>query len=153
MLDVMKVVLLENVSGLGRADDIKEVADGYARNYLFPHHLAVPASGKIVSDIERRHTKQNKLAENELKEQQSIAERMDGIEIEIKAKANEQGVLYAAVGADIIAQALVKRGYGVAAKQIVAKALKTVGSHSVRVRFSHGLEVTITVTVVSTSPR
>ena len=51
----MKVILLQKVAGLGNADDIKEVADGHARNFLFPRHLAVQASPKMVGDLEARH--------------------------------------------------------------------------------------------------
>ncbi len=149
----MKVVLLQNVPGLGHADDVKEVADGYARNYLFPHHLAVVASSKIVGDIERRHEKQNKQAERELHDEQLLADRLDGVDVEIKAKASEHGVLYAAINSAAVAEALAKRGFVVKKEQIINKAIKTTGSHAVRVRFSHGLEVTITVTVVSSSPR
>ncbi len=145
----MKVILLQNVPGLGHVDDIKEIADGYARNYLFPHHLAVQASPKLLSSISSRHTKQTKQAEQELKEQQSIAGQADGVEVEIKEKGNDHGGLYAAVNAQEIVEALKKKGIKVEKSQIIMKSIKEFGSHKAKIKFRHGLEADIVISVVS----
>ena len=95
----MKVILLQKVSGCGDIDEVKEVADGYARNFLFPRHLAVQASDKSILDVEARHKKQTRMAEEELHENEKLAARVDGVEIELVERANDKGLLYAAVTA------------------------------------------------------
>ena len=89
----MKVVLLQKVTGLGNVDEIKEVAEGYARNFLFPRHLAVQASPRMLQEIENRHQREAKQAERDLHEQQQLAARIDGVEVELKEKASEGGSL------------------------------------------------------------
>lgn len=144
----MKVILLQKVSGLGNVDDVKEVADGYARNFLFPHHLAVQASMDRVASISAKQKKQLREAEHDLKEQQSLAGQVDGLEIEIKEKGSEQGVLYAAVPAQKIVDSLKKKGIKIEKDQLQMKPIKIFGSHAIKVKFRHGLEADITVSVV-----
>ena len=83
----MKVILLRSVPGLGDIDDVKEVAEGYARNFLFPKHLAVQASAKASNELVARKKKEVRQAEQDLSEQQNLAQRIDGLELEIKEKA------------------------------------------------------------------
>lgn len=146
----MKVVLLKKVPGLGNSDEIKDVAEGYARNFLFPKHLAVQASDKAVAEIDARHRRLAKEVEQDLKNAQHLAERVDGAEVELKEKANEAGVLYAAVTVAKIAAQLRMMGFAVSPEHIVLKKpLKEVGTASVKLRFGHGLEAEISVHIVS----
>jgi len=143
----MKVILLRKVPGLGDIDDVKEVAEGYARNFLFPKHLAAQASSQATRDVDTRREKEKRIAEQDLHEQQALAGRIDGLEAELKERANDRGVLYAAVTAQKLAQALQRLGYKVDPKQIFMKPLKELGNHSVHIKFRHGLEAEITVLV------
>lgn len=143
----MKVILIQNVPGLGRVEEIKEVADGYAANYLFPRHLAVPASVKVVGELSAKQKKRAKEAESDLKGQQNLAAKIDGYEIEIHEKTNDKGVLYAAVGSDRIARELGKKGFSVDKDQILSKPFKQVGTFPVKLKFRHGLESNITITI------
>ncbi len=146
----MKVILLAKVRGLGDINDVKEVADGYARNFLFPHHLAVQASAKSVADLEAHKKRQAKLEAADLQRQQSVAERLDGVEVALKEKTNDEGVLYAAVGSQKIVDSLKKMGFEITKDQIIiTKPIKEVGEHEVTVKFRHGLEATVNI-VVST---
>jgi large subunit ribosomal protein L9 len=145
----MKVILLKNVPGLGKADEVKVVADGYARNFLFLHNLAIQASSSVVQKIALRKEKVSKDAARELIEEQSLASKVDGIELEFKEKASPSGVLYAAVTPSKIALALAKQGYNVTVKQIEAKPFKELGSFPVKLKFHHGLEAEIAVTIQS----
>lgn len=145
----MKVILLHKVPGLGNTDDVKEVADGYARNFLFPRHLAVPASQRTEEYIAARHKREAKAAERELREQQDVASKIDGREVEMAERANDSGVLYAAVSPAKIAAALEKLGFMVKTEQIVGKPIKNVGAHEVKIKFAHGLEAAITVNVIA----
>ncbi|SRR3989338_8044053 len=143
----MKVILLQNVPGLGRADDIKEVAEGYARNFLFTRHLAVPASEKAADDLAVRRKKAAKEAERDLTFQQKLAEKIDGQEIEIKEKASGGGHLYAAVTAVTVAEAMRKAGVRVESGQIVMKPIKESGTFPVKIKFRHGLEANVSVLI------
>lgn len=143
----MKVVLLQEVKGLGKADEIKEVSEGYARNFLFPKHWAVIAKDKTLKELSDKKLKQSKDAEADLKLQQDLAAKLDGIEINIKEKASEAGVLYAAVGQAKIMQELAKRGIKIEKNQLENKTIKKSGEYAVKVKLRHGLEAEITVRV------
>ena len=143
----MKVVLLQDVAGIGRADDIKEVSEGYARNFLFPKHMAVVAKDKALKELSDKKVKQAKDAEMDLKEQQDLAGRLDGFDITIKEKASEAGVLYAAVGATKILQELNKRGVKIEKSQVENKIIKKAGDYTVKIKLRHGLEAEISVRV------
>lgn len=143
----MKVVLLQDVKGLGKTDEIKEVNEGYARNFLFPKHLAVQASNKAINEVNDKKRKVSKLAEQDLHEQQSLADKISGMEILIKEKASEAGVLYAAVNGQRILQELNKRGFKVEKNQVENKTIKTAGEYHLKIKLRHSLEAEILVRV------
>lgn len=145
----MKVILLEDLPGLGKTDQIKEVADGYAKNFLFVKHLAVAASPHAVAEREARHKKQKRNAECELREQQELACQLDGYEVEIAGKASAAGSLYAAVGPQKVADYLREHGYKVTKEQIIMKPIKEAGEYKAMVKLGHGLESNVTVIVVA----
>jgi len=144
----MKVILLQDVGDLGRVDEVKEVADGYARNFLFARHLAVPASQSLIAERDTRKVRQARHAEKDLQEQQTMAERLEGYELEISAKASESGQLYAAVGPQKVAEALQNKGFNVQKNQISMKSIKEAGEHEATIKLGHGLESNITVVVI-----
>ncbi|MFA6547909.1 MAG: 50S ribosomal protein L9 [Candidatus Magasanikbacteria bacterium] len=143
----MKVVLLQDVKGVGKADEITEVSEGYARNFLFPKHLAVHALEKNIKELSERKHKEVKSAEKELKELQSLAGRLDGVEIVVKEKASEAGILYASIGSQRLAQELHKRGFKIEKNRIENLNIKKSGEYKVKVKLNHGLEAQIMVRV------
>ncbi|MCX6780340.1 MAG: 50S ribosomal protein L9 [Candidatus Magasanikbacteria bacterium] len=143
----MKVVLLQEVKGVGKADEIKEVSEGYARNFLFPRHWAVIAKDKALKELSDKKIKQSKDAEADLKMQQDLAAKLDGVEITIKEKASEAGVLYAAVGQAKIMQELGRRGIKLERNQLSNTTIKKAGEYPIKVKLRHGLEAEITVRV------
>ena len=143
----MKVILLSKVPGLGEIDAIKEVADGYAQNFLFPRHLAVQASSKALADIEAHKKRLAKEDSQDLKEQQNLATNLDGLVLEFKEKANDNGLLYSAVTSQKVAEKLVKLGHHVDKKQINLSQIKKVGEYKGKIKFRHGLESEIGLTV------
>lgn len=145
----MKVILLGKVRGLGNMDDIKDVADGYARNFLFPQHLAVPASMQVMADLEAAKKRRAKEEAADLQRQQAVAERLDGLELEIKEKANEQGMLYAAVAPAKVAEALAKFGFNIDKERVVMRPpIKAVGEYPIKIKFRHGLEAEVKLTIL-----
>lgn len=144
----MKIILLQDIKGTGKKGEIKEVADGYARNFLLKKGLAKVATGVAVQEVKIQAEKKKKQNLGELKDSQNITSRLDGVEVEIKAKASEAGVLYAAVGSKKLIEAF-KSQYGVEVKlkQMVFDPIKELGEHKVKLEFGHGLEAELTVVV------
>ncbi len=143
----MKVILLQSVKGVGKIDDIKEVSEGYARNFLFPNHLAIPASQKAITKVTNKHSKADKEVADELNAEQKVAARLDGYELELSEKASPQGKLYAAITAQHIVARLTKAGFKVRKEQVSMKSIKDPGTFPVTIIFKHGIEATITVIV------
>ncbi len=145
----MKVILLQDVKGTGKRGDIKDVADGYARNFLLPNELAKPAKKNVVQKIKADTRKKAKKAEDSLKDAQRIASGLDGREIEIEAKGSAEGTLYAAVGPKKLVGEIKKQtGVTVSQKNIVIdEPIKEFGDHRVKIETSFGLEAEITVRV------
>ncbi len=142
----MRVILLENVDRIGLKGEIVEVVEGYARNFLFPQHLAVEASEhKLHQKDEQekagaRREKKTEAAEREL------AKSIDGLEVEIFAKA-DNGTLYAAVTAKEIAKALKEMDIKVDPKQIAFEATKEPGQYEAVVNFDSGYDAELTVII------
>lgn len=143
----MKIILLQKVPGLGDTDDIKDVKDGYAVNFLFPKHLAVQASVGALADLEAQKSKRAKEEERDLREQQDLASGMDGMELAFAEKTSESGSLYSAVTAQRVADLLGKMGYEVDKKQIEVPIIKSIGEYSGKIRFRHGLEAEVRIIV------
>lgn len=143
----MKVVLLQDVKGIGKADEIQEVSEGYARNFLFPKHFAVQALEKNIKELSDRKRKESKESERELQELQGLAGRLEGLEILVKEKSSEAGVLYASVGQQRLIQELHKRGFKIEKNQIENLSIKKAGEYMVNIKLNHGLEARIVVRV------
>lgn len=145
----MKVILLKDVKGTGKKGEVKNVADGYARNFLFKNNLAHSASTTEMHTLSEQTTKKAKEEEIDLKSQQKAAAKLDGAEIEIKEKTNPEGRLYAAVNALKIASAIKKQlKVDVKEKQIkISEPIKEAGEYDVLAQFSHGLEAEFRVIV------
>lgn len=144
----MKVVLLRDVPNLGRAGEVKEVADGYARNYLIPKGLATPATeGLIRHTVEtRRAAEQRRI--RQLNTAQEIAARLQGAAVTIRARAGQGDRLYGAITNQQIAEAIAQQlGVEVDRRRIELEApIRTLGTHPVRVRL--GPEISAQVQVV-----
>lgn len=146
----MKVILLKDVKNLGKAWDIKEVSDGYARNFLFPHDLAQIATPDLVKKSELQKTDKIKKAEADLEKTEELASELDDFVIKIKAKANGEGKLFGSVKPEMILEALTSQKLNVStikAADISTDAIKETGEHKVTVNLPHGLEAVIVVVV------
>ena len=93
----MKVILLKDIKGTGKKDQIIEASDGYARNYLFPRKLAVEASSANLNAIETAKSAQNHRKEVEKKEAQELAKKMSEMSVDVAVRAGENGKLYGKV--------------------------------------------------------
>jgi large subunit ribosomal protein L9 len=145
----MKLLLCKNVESLGIVGDIVNVSAGYARNYLLPHGVATEPTDANV----RRLAEARKIAERERAERrdrlEKLAEQIEGVEVTVRAKANEEGVLYGSVGAKEIVAALEDEGHYVLPDQIVLDApIRHLDNVAVELRLAEGLRCGIKVWVV-----
>jgi|SRR3989344_7354834 len=137
----MQVILLKNVKGVGKQGDVKDVADGYARNVLFTQGLAVQATRATRDKAEQEHAQRAAKAQGGLEMAQALASALDGYEVTILARANDDGELYAAVSAKQVAEALRAEGHAVPPKVIRIKApIKHIGEYRVTLNLEHSLE-------------
>lgn len=145
----MRVILLDDIEGAGKKHEIKRVALGYARNFLFPKKLAIQATKENLMLLDNLKKAAAKKAEEELKEAQEQVSKIDGLEITIPAKITEQGKIFGAVNQAVIAKRLEEEGFKIKKTQIELKEpIKELGEYSLKVCFPHGLEAEIIVLVV-----
>ena len=104
----MKVILTKDVAGTGKAGEVKDVADGYARNYLIPRKLAVPASAGALKGVEQRKAAESQKAAKEEAAAQALAERLTASPVVVTAKVGDQGRLYGSITSADIAEQLAK---------------------------------------------
>jgi large subunit ribosomal protein L9 len=145
----MKVILLRDVKDQGKEGDVINVSEGYARNFLFPQNLAVQATDAELRRQREREEKKVRMKKKELKGAADLAKALDGHEVTIEQKVNEQGTLYAAVTGKMIADILRKEKFDVNESMIEFAPMKDVGEREVTVNLPHGFEASIRVTVVA----
>ena len=144
----MKVLLLKDVYKLGRAGDVKRVADGYGRNFLLPQKLAVLATAAAITQAERIREKANVQRAIINKEMDTVARQLDGLTLVFPARASETGKLYGSITTQMIGEAIqAKRGVEVARRQIDTQPLRALGEYKVHVRLTVDLIPEITVIV------
>jgi large subunit ribosomal protein L9 len=144
----MKVLLLKDVYKLGRAGDVKRVADGYGRNYLLPQGMAVLATAEALKMTERIRQKANIQRAIVNQEMDAVAKGISGLTLVFPARASETGKLYGSVTTQMIADAIkTKSGVEVARRQIDSQPLRMLGEYKVHVRLTVDLIPTIDVIV------
>ena len=145
----MKVILLCDVKGQGKKDQIVNVSDGYARNFLFPQKKAIPADAKATSELKsKEESKQFRLSE-EKKAAEALAEKIKSVTVEIKMEHGQDGRLYGSVTAKDIAEALKKLvGTDIDKRKINLKeSIKAYGNYSVEIKLLADVIATFTVKV------
>ena len=144
----MKVLLLKDVYKLGRAGDVKRVADGYGRNYLLPQGMAVLATAEALKTTVRIREKANIQRAIVNQEMDAVAKEISGLVLVFPAKASETGKLYGSVTTQMITDAIkAKSGVEVARRQIDSQPLRMLGEYKVHVRLTVDLIPTIDVIV------
>lgn len=145
----MKVILLEDVKGLGKAGDIKEVKNGYAFNFLLPEGRADMATPGVLKQAQRFIAKRKKEESENIEGSKAQAAALSGKKVEIKTKA-ENGKLFGSVGAAEIITALEAQGIKVDAKNLsVEKGFKEVGTFPVEAHFGHGVKASFEVVIAA----
>jgi large subunit ribosomal protein L9 len=144
----IEVILKEHVEHLGRRGEVVKVANGYARNFLFPRKLALAVTAENKRQIERERAKEAREAED-VQIAQALATRLEAIEIAISRRVGENDTLFGSVTSADIAEALAARELGVDRRKIqLAEPLKTLGDHVVPVRLHRDVTADVKVKVV-----
>ena len=139
----MKVVLLCDVKGQGKKDQIVDVSDGYARNFLFPQKKAIPADAKATNELKNKEeAKQFKINE-ERKAAQALADKLKDVQVKIKMEHGQDGRLYGSITAKDVAEAMQKQlGVTVDKRKIeVSDPIKSYGGYQLNVKL-YGSEIT-----------
>jgi large subunit ribosomal protein L9 len=144
----MKVLLIKDVYKLGRAGDIKKVADGYGRNYLIPQGLAIPATEKtmrLAESIASKADEKRAVLSNELK---GIADILSGLEVDFIVKAGETGKLYGSVSTQMIADRIKElKGVEIDRHQILTEPIRMLGEFEIPIQLTLDLMPEIKVIV------
>ncbi|AEG62078.1 50S ribosomal protein L9 [Desulforamulus ruminis] len=147
----MQVVLLQDVAKLGKKGDIANVAEGYARNFLFPRNLASPASEGKLKELSTQ--KQNQAAKKQKQEEEAkaLAAQISNLTVKLQAKVGEAGRLFGAVSSKDIADGLkTQHGCIVDKKKIVLKEpIKTLGTHKITIKIHPVAQAEITVVITA----
>ncbi len=146
----MKVLLIKDVYKLGRAGEVKEVANGYGRNYLIPQGLAVPATPQALRMAERIRQRAEKERQEAAQRLQSLAERLQGVVLYFPVRASETGKLYGSVTTRMIADALQEKlqlDEPISHRQIDSEPIRQLGVYAVRVRLTMDLLPEVRVVV------
>ena len=144
----MKVLLRTDVEGLGRTGDVVEVARGYARNYLVPQGLAVKAGSGMADQAEAMQRKRALQTAADKSDAEESAARLEGLVLQVTAKASEEGRLFGSVGVVEVVSALVDQfGLEVDRRQVSGDPVKDLGTHGFTVRLHPEVDLQVSVEV------
>jgi len=145
----MKIILQKDVINLGDAGEIKEVADGYARNFLFPKKLAIRASeGSTKMALHQKRLADLK-REKRSKEMKNILSKIDGQSIEIKVKKGENDKIFGSVTSGDVSSALSAKGFTVDKRKIdLEQPIKSVGEYKIKLKLAENIQATINLSVI-----
>jgi large subunit ribosomal protein L9 len=147
----MKVILLDNIKGVGKKDEVINASDGYARNFLLPKKLAVEANSANMNKLKAKQDSNQYRKNVEKEEAQKIAEKLKGILLKISVKAGENGKIFGSITSKEIAENL-KSQYQIEVdkKKIELKEpIKTLGSFTVQIRLYEGVVGNLKVQMIS----
>jgi len=144
----MRVILLKDVENIGKKHEIKEVKDGFARNFLIPKGLVKLVTKKTLTWLEVQKETETRKAEEELKKIQGIASTIDGQEIIIPVKLGEEDQLFESITVQKLSEKLKELGFEIKKTQInLEKPIKELGEFLIKINFEHNLEAEIKVIV------
>ena len=145
----MKVILLKDVKGLGKARDIKEVSDGYARNMLIKKGLAEEATAVKINNLNIKKGAEEYHHQEEVKALKEHAKNLNGKEITVKIKCGENGKIFGSVTTKEIAEAISNLGFIIDKKKILLKdPIKNLGTYTVDVKFLPEVMAKVKVNVI-----
>jgi large subunit ribosomal protein L9 len=144
----MKVVLIKELEGYGNVGTVINVKDGFARNYLIPRGIALPATESNLRHVQSILSQKQRKLQKEKEKALALAKKLEGLVLEIKHQVGEKGKLYGSVTSAEIAKALAEKGFEIDRKRVVlAKPIRDVGIYTVSIKLHPEVEVQIKVDV------
>lgn len=144
----MKVVLLQDVKSIGKKDQVVNVSDGYARNFLFPRKLAKEATAGAINDVKTKEAAKAHHKQEEINAANELKAKIDGKIVALKAKAGKEGKLFGAVTSKDVATEIKKQfGIDIDKKKLVMDDIKLFGSYDCTVKLYPEIAAKITVKV------
>ena len=145
----MKVILQQDVRDHGKKGQMVEVSDGYARNFLFPRKLAIPATADNINTMKQREKDRLKQIEEEKAAAAATAEKLQGCVVKVSAKAGDNGKLFGSVTAKEISDALESQ-YGITVEKnriVIAEPIKSFGTYEVKCKLGYEISGVINVVI------
>ncbi|OIP41177.1 50S ribosomal protein L9 [Candidatus Desantisbacteria bacterium CG2_30_40_21] len=143
----MNVILKKDVPGLGKAGDVKTVAEGYAKNFLFPKDLVLLATTSNIKSLEDKKKQVASFAAKEKSTAIDFAERLKGLTLTVKKKAGEGEKLFGSVSTDDIVNALMRHKLKVEKKMINHDPIKSLGEYTASIKLYQGISATVKIMV------
>ncbi|UNC93710.1 50S ribosomal protein L9 [Candidatus Contubernalis alkaliaceticus] len=144
----MKVILLKGVKKLGEAGDVKDVSQGYARNYLIPNGMAVEATPSALKDLEKQKNILERKEKNLMEKMEAMAEKLKGLQLTLSAKVGEGGKLFGSVTSKDIAEKLQEQGFNIDRRKIDLKdPIRGLGAYNLNLKLHPEVSVEIEVIV------
>lgn len=146
----MQVLLIKDLINLGRAGESVKVKPGYARNYLLPRKIAVPANEANLKKYSSFIKKMERIREQEIKSAEDLKERLDGLALTFTEKASSEGRLYGSISAARVAEEISSRGFEIDKQQVVIPVrIKEAGEYTARVRIYQGIDAHVKISVTA----
>lgn len=136
----MKVIFLKDIAGIAHKNETKDVAEGYARNFLLPRGLAIPATDVALRSIEGEKARKTADTEKEKTRFQEFAKKLAAAPLVFKVKMGEKGRAFGSVGPAKIIEELKKLGIVAEKSWLSTESLKTTGEHILEINFPHGVK-------------
>lgn len=144
----MKIILMEDVPALGRRGEVRDVATGYARNYLLPKKLALPATPGNLQNLEHLKRQRERVEAKARDEAQAAADRIAALELTVATRASEDGRLFGSVSAQDVVEFLERQRIPVEKRRVLLEEpIKALGEYQVPIRLHHDVTGTLRVTV------
>ena len=147
----MKVILLADIKGVGKKDEVINASDGYARNFLFPKNLALEANKENMAKLKSKNDAKAYQKEMDIKAAKEVAEKINSITMKLEVKAGENGKIFGGVTAKEIAENLNKE-YKIdidKKKVLLSETIKTIGVHNIEIKLYEGIIAKLKLNVVS----
>jgi large subunit ribosomal protein L9 len=143
----MKVILLKDVKNVGKKDQVVEVSDGYARNFLFRQNLAVVASSKSLDDLKENQNQEKARLEQLKKDAIELKKKMESVSLTFTLKSGKEGKTFGSISNKQIAEALEQLGYKIDKRKISSEVIASLGMHKVNIELHKEVVLTINVAV------
>jgi len=143
----MRIALLKDVPNLGKNGDIKDVSDGYGRNFLVKNRLAEILTPQVAKRLDAEKNRQETTAAELKKSAATLKEQIEKIKLVLKAKIGESGQMFGSVTPADLSAELEKNNIKIEKNQILSKPLKTLGEHKIKIKLPQGMEAELQLVI------